>query len=166
LRRGLTPSVDASADRVHYSQAPLIRATETEVDLDRYLRWRATPEGKLDEERALRTARVLLEAGADPDYGNPLSGCPLHNAAYTGRPESGLWFDGDMARQAKSPAFHVYHYRPLHSAAMRDSPENAECARLLLAAGADASAKDRLGRTPLDIARQKENILVAKALGG
>lgn len=58
-----------------------------------------------------------------------------------------------------------YRYTAPQSACLRNTPENAECVRMLWAAGADTTLRDASGRTAHDIARQKKVDLILAALG-
>jgi ankyrin repeat protein len=123
-----------------------------------------------------RTVLALLEGGADPIKPCNLRGSlPFHIACYwgeTGLVKAMLAYGAEpnvrrvQSGTSAAKGIAMLDNTALHAAALRDSPKNAEIVRLLLAAGADPSAKDRLGRTPLELARQKGNALVAKAFGG
>jgi ankyrin repeat protein len=106
------------------------------------------------------TARVLLDAGADVE-GARTWGSPLDWAAGTERPNLRLvrllidrGADVNKHRGVSSET-------PLHYAARSG---NVEQARLLLEAKADLRAKDLLGRTPLDLAREGNHLAVARLL--
>lgn len=131
---------------------------------------------------AHRIVASLLDAGADPMLPGSLSlgrnssraKIPFQRLCYWG--EAGLV--RHMLRKGAKPnvkgpdlqpkdgGYDCRGYTALHCAALRDSAKNAEVVKILLAAGADPAIKDQLGRTPLDLARQKGNRTVAAALGG
>lgn len=119
-----------------------------------------------------RIVALLLDAGADPEKPSRLRDVPYLRACYWGEAQ----MVRHMLRKGARPNLlgpaqtHRYDdkrgYRPLHCAALRNSEENVEVVRILLEAGADPRLKDGMGRTPLELARQKGNWRVAKALGG
>ncbi len=85
----------------------------------------------------LAIARVLLEAGADPNVGNALGSMPLHVAV-----------------------------SPLQDGHGEERPPNLRMAALLLAFGADPYVSDSDGRKPIDLASDPEQFtaLVGKRL--
>lgn len=121
--------------------------------------------------RFRRTVALLLDAGADPMRPGYQGKVPFQKACYWGEAEMvrHMIRKGAKPNAEGPPGPTVYGacgYTALHCAVLRDSPENARTVRLLLASWADRNAKDDLGRTPLQLARQKGHVLVAKALGG
>ncbi len=129
-----------------------------------------------------RVIALLLDAGGDP-MSPGFDGYPK-NSMFAKIPFQRLcyWGEAGLVRhmlrkgakpnakgpdlQPKDGGYDCRGYTALHCAALRDSAKNAEVAKILLAAGADPTIKDQLGRTPLDVARQKGNRTVAAALGG
>ena len=93
--------------------------------------------------------RLLLKAGADPNALSSSGGSPLCYAASSGSEETCrvLLEGGAKVRVESSDA----RSTPLHQAAMAREHAPELCA-LLLAAGADPNAKDKVGDTPLHAA--------------
>jgi ankyrin repeat protein len=107
-------------------------------------------------------ARVLLDAGADPNLAarNALAVAPLHSAVATNlAPLVELL----LARGAKPDPEEGSGMTPLHTAAGHG---NRQIIALLLAAGADRGHKARDGRTPADIARHHGHTEIAAELDG
>lgn len=111
--------------------------------------------------RVLKSLKLLLEAGADPNLKSP-DGVPLISyPIYHGRiDEVKMLLKYKVDLSARRPVEQgsytlLSDYTPLHTACLRPGPHQAEIVKLLLAHGADKSAKDSLGRTALEIAVQK-----------
>jgi len=132
--------------------------------------------------RNRRTIALLLDAGADPMA--PSLVRKMQDSVYSRIPFQRVCYWGEaalvrhMLRKGAKPNvrgpnvpggeghYSSCGYTALHCAALRDSAKNAEVVRILLKVGADPKIKDSLGRTPLDLARQKGNTTVVRALGG
>lgn len=120
--------------------------------------------------RRVRIVTMLCEAGADPLLTNALGTSIINYTAYFGYAEllrPMLAKDGAARAGYTSPKTHSCPegYNALHSACLRDTPENAECVRMLLAAGANVRERDGLGRTANEIARQLGHQRILEALG-
>lgn len=94
-------------------------------------------------------ARLLLEAGADPNIRsrNDFGVLPLHSAAAGARAEVVAAL---LQAKADPDVAQRHGYRPLHGAAENGDRRSVE---LLLAAGADRHLTTDDGRTPADLAR-------------
>jgi ankyrin repeat protein len=112
------------------------------------------------------TAKVILDAGADPDTptANDFKVRPLHSAA-AHRDQDGslalvrLLLDGG----ADPNVAQAGGWTPLHQAAAHGRKEVAEA---LVAHGASLTAKSDDGRTPLEMARVKGHTQMEALLGG
>jgi ankyrin repeat protein len=105
-------------------------------------------------------ARLLLEAGADPDQSarNPLGVAPLHSAVAAGSLEIlALLLD----RGAKPDAIESSGFTPLASAAGHGSREMVD---RLLARGADPRHRTNQGQVAADLARSHGHEELAKHL--
>ncbi|KAJ4448639.1 hypothetical protein ANN_00029 [Periplaneta americana] len=118
--------------------------------------WLAAREGRQD------ACRALLAAGARPDVKERPSGrTALHVAAFWGRPAVCELLLAAGARP-NEPA-DAYQWTALHWAAWFG---RAPVVQLLLQHGAERGARDKQGRTALDLARQNRHTAVAAMLQG
>lgn len=123
---------------------------------------RRTPLHWAAKENQLAAAELLLEHGASLSVRAPQIGAPLHVAVEHGAPEMVRL----MTRFAKEDELNIGHrkgkgHSPLHRAAANN---NAQAARVLLAAGAMPEARDRNNWTPLHWAVKNWSVEVAEAL--
>lgn len=104
--------------------------------------------------------RLLLDAGADVNQGKTSDNAsPLYGAVYAGHAATarlliarGADIEAALVESQLEPADRDPKYigsTPLHAAAFFGQPD---CAQVLLEAGADRSATNKLGATPLDAA--------------
>ena len=105
----------------------------------------------------LPAVKLLLASGADVNVTGKNGNSPLHTSSY--RKISILLLDrGANPNQANSLGF-----TPLHSAAYFG---RLDAARVLIENGADRSVRDGEGRTPLDIANEREKQELVQLLSG
>ena len=103
---------------------------------------------------------LLVRKGAEPDGGRPDGTTPLHMAVLCNHPETVKVL---LANGAKVNAADDLGLTALHYAA--GAPfEDPTVTDLLLAAGADRTAKDKKGRTPRDLATELKHPAVAATL--
>jgi hypothetical protein len=95
----------------------------------------------------------LLSVGARVDLPSRGGALPLQIAAYLGKPTfvAALLDHGADIEQRKTETLAT----ALHAAVLENKPGNAAVVRLLLDRGAKTNVRDSLGRTPYDIAKQK-----------
>jgi len=105
-------------------------------------------------------ARLLIEAGADPNCLDVRGETPLHCAAGTSRTETDI-VDLLLSAGANPNAKGKAGRTPLHYAAEKGCREVIVA---LLSAGADVGIKDNEGKTPLDLASEKKHEDVVKLL--
>lgn len=109
---------------------------------------------------------ILVLAGADPDARNTAGNAPIHLAAEAGQAR----FCAMLLDNGAKPnlAAGAGSQTAMHMAAgrARDSKDahGAAC-MALVAGGADPSAKDARGKTPIDLAREAGNGLLALEMG-
>jgi len=105
-------------------------------------------------------ARVLLDAGADPDAvsRNAMAVRPLHSAVAGGQPEVALAL---IAAGADPAARQRHGWTPLHGAADNGLPDVVEA---LLAAGADPGATNDDGTTARSLAAARGHDAIADRL--
>lgn len=108
-----------------------------------------------------KSAKLLLEKGANPNT-RIEGGCTaLHRAVYNGYLEIvTLLLEAEVDVDAKSEE----GYAALHFGALSESPKRVEIIKLLLGAGADLTAKSEKGNTPLQLAIVCENKEVEEVL--
>jgi ankyrin repeat protein len=120
--------------------------------------------------RRVRVVTMLCGAGADPLLTNDLGTSIINYVSFFGyfellRP----MLEKDGAGRASYTSLKTHScpegYNALHSACLRDTADNAECVRILLAAGANVREKDAKGRTAHQIAREKGHARILEALG-
>lgn len=124
---------------------------------------------------AEKTIAVLIESGIDVNHRSrngewPAPGeVPLSIPVFHGRLrqvlmliEAGANVNQRRGNPNKNP--YLYSYTPLHTVALESGPNQARIAEILLENGANPRLEDTLGRTPLDIARQKNNKSVIAVL--
>lgn len=108
----------------------------------------------------VEVAGLLLSHGADPNQGDVYSWTPLMRAAYENRPEIvELLAKRDNTRVNQRGENGV---TALHLAVLRG---NADTVKLLLAQGADPAIKDNSDRTPLDFAKQNNDLNLLHLMG-
>lgn len=111
---------------------------------------------------------VLLEAGASTSASNHAGQTPLHLVAMSGSTATihAPWRTKVarelLSRGAEVNARDSHDQTPLHRAAFGG---NVEVAQVLVQAGADTTARDRVGASPGDIARKRKKNEVLVALG-
>ena len=112
------------------------------------------------------TITVLLEAGAALNGRDRSDYTPLHHAAEKGTPDIvRTLLEAGAPVDMRASGFEVdwgWDWTPLHLAA--EGNPDPEVIRVLLAAGADASARAYYGQTPLHLAAANGNPAVAAAL--
>ena len=111
-------------------------------------------------------ARVLLEAGADPDTpsANKFMVRPIHSAAAHRDSEISLELVRMLLEGGANPnVVQAGGWTPLHQAAAHG---RGEIAKLLVERGASLDAKSDDGRTPLEMARAKGHEEIEGILGG
>lgn len=114
----------------------------------------------------LETARLLLEAGADPDTpsANKFLVRPIHSAAAHRDPETSLKMVQLLLEKGANPnVIQAGGWTPLHQAAAHGREA---IAKLLVEHGASLDAKSDDGRTPLEMARAKGRGDLETLLGG
>lgn len=101
----------------------------------------------------VEVARLLLDHGANPNVPDVYSWTPLMRAVYEQRTEMVRLLvenrQTDVNRRGENGV------TALHLAVAKDDPE---AARLLLGHGADPAVTDDLGRSPVDFARENNNL--------
>jgi len=104
----------------------------------------------------VEVAKRLLAKGADVNVRNEKGGSPLHAAACKGQPEM---IEFLIAKGAKVNARANNGQTPLHKAANggdhkgnKPGSGHLAAAKVLLKNGADRTAKDKSGKSPLDLA--------------
>lgn len=107
-------------------------------------------------------ATLLLEAGADVEATSVFGARPLHWAASIGLPqtvaaliERGAEIEARCTEYGATPLFWAAHAVGPHGPRGRRDPAGA--ARVLIAAGADAHAKNKQGMSALECARGAES---------
>ena len=111
-----------------------------------------------------RIVGVLLLSGADPTVANSHGSTPLHYAAVAPHATHVLASLVRGGRCVDVDAADATGSTPLHLAAEMG---RADAARLLLAVGADAAVRNRLGKTPEDLAwGQTRGVFESRADGG
>lgn len=118
-----------------------------------------------------KTVEVLLRHGADPNRAGTWGVIPFHRSCYWGRgPQVRAMLRYGAKPNLRRKPFgradkgdYQPDYTPLHCAALRDSPRNAEVVFILLKGGADWRLKDELGRTPYELAKAKGNQRIVRA---
>jgi uncharacterized protein len=126
---------------------------------------------KAERENSLEIIRLLLSAGADPNL-RTFSRTPLSLAANFGdkevvqvlldagaNPSGECWSPFSKLRRPKGGL--AFYCNALHIAAEKGFTD---VARLLLAHGAEVSARDHSGMTALQVARQRHNSEVVDIL--
>ncbi len=103
-----------------------------------------------DEAANLAIGKMLIEAGADVNRGDPDGDTPLHVAALGGSARFAAML---IAHGARVDARDSAGKTPLHDAAYATSPG---VAAVLLAHGAQAMARDKAGDTPMHLLRDGE----------
>jgi 26S proteasome non-ATPase regulatory subunit 10 len=105
-----------------------------------------------------RALELLIEHGLSPNARTTPHGVTLLHFAAVNGGGAGACVDVLLrlggAQLEINPKDSLYDYTPLHRAAIHHKPASVE---RLVAAGADPTAADRFGRTPLDIAREMGN---------
>jgi hypothetical protein len=128
----------------------------------------ANPNGRAGEQSFLMRAVIwgnlemvtaLLEAGADPDFGNGTSIAPLFTAALVNE----LTILDALLEKGADPNAQLPDngYTPLHGAAING---NTEAIEKLLEKGADANIKDKSGRKASKIAEASKHTAAAEVL--
>lgn len=157
LRHGASPAYrDHNGDRAllwaakrgHAGAVALLLASgdPADSDLDPYRRpplFDASLYGRVD------VVRLLLEAGADPNWRDQTNDTPLHAASTWGQAEVVALL---LAAGAEvNPRDDIFQWAPIHRAA-RD--KDTEALRRIVAAGGDVTLRDWKGRTPLWLAAE------------
>ena len=102
-------------------------------------------------------AELLLEYGADVNEKDDSGETPIHGASGWGRSKMVSWLISKGA-EVNVPS---RGYTPLHWAAQNGT---GVVAQILLDAGADPNALDHIGISPLDRARESNNLPVIRVL--
>jgi ankyrin repeat protein len=156
-----------------------VKAAKYDTAGNRNLIAGATPLLKAVSTSDITLVRILLDAGADPFIRNAQhTNALLVAAGLNWRHEGGIGPEPDAIEVLKillDRGLDIHSYNDLgqtvlHAAAMRgrggaeDGPDTVgteNVARFLIAHGADLNAKDKLGRTPLDVAIDNKSHKVA-----
>lgn len=108
------------------------------------------------------TALYLLDHGADPNIQSCGGEVPCSEAATHGNV---FLLKALLDRGANPNTPDIIGDTALHMATLgRDTPEQAECVRILLQHGANPRVKNEDGRTPLELAKKNGNPGLVKAL--